>query len=99
MTENVAPSLGLDTIPAVSDQFRLQYEQAQESWVLLYPEGMVKLSESAGEILKRCDGKSSISTIVAALEEAFNEKDLGADVLGFLDVAMQQKWVRTLDRT
>ena len=37
--------------------FRLQWEPAQKAHVLLYPEGMVKLNGSAGEILKRCDGE------------------------------------------
>jgi pyrroloquinoline quinone biosynthesis protein D len=32
--------------------FRLQWEPAQNAHVLLYPEGMVKLNQSAGEILK-----------------------------------------------
>jgi len=39
--------------PTLSRLFRLQWEEAQNSYVLLYPEGMVKLNQSAGEILKR----------------------------------------------
>src|SRR5262249_58446441 len=41
--------------PAIGRGFRLQWEPAQAAHVLLYPEGMVKLNSSAGEILKRCD--------------------------------------------
>jgi len=99
MTQPSNSTLQPQVVPAVSDQFRLQYEEAQNSWVLLYPEGMVKLSESAGEILKRCDGEKPISAIITSLEEAFDEKDLTADVLGFLDVALQQKWISTTDIT
>jgi pyrroloquinoline quinone biosynthesis protein D len=40
--------------PAIGRGFRLQWEPAQQAHVLLYPEGMVKLNGSAGEILKRC---------------------------------------------
>ena len=44
--------------PAIGRGFRLQWEPAQNAHVLLYPEGMVKLNGSAGEILKRCDGSA-----------------------------------------
>ena len=35
--------------PAIGTGFRLQWEPAQEVHVLLYPEGMVRLSHSAAE--------------------------------------------------
>ena len=41
--------------------------RSRTAWVLLYPEGMVKLNPSAGEILKRCDGERT-SEIIAELE-------------------------------
>ena len=43
----------LQSTPALSAMYRLQWEEVQQSWVLLYPEGMVKLNGSAGEIIKR----------------------------------------------
>ena len=57
-------STNLDATPRVSTQFRLQWEEAQQSWVLLYPEGMVKLNGSAGEIMKRCTGMATLKEIV-----------------------------------
>lgn len=93
MADTSVQNLNAGDIPAVDSTFRLQFEEAQDSWVLLYPEGMVKLSQSAGEILNRCDGKRDISNIVTLLEEAFGEKDLSKDVLSFLDIALQQKWI------
>ena len=38
-------------------RFRLQFEPAQGCHVLLYPEGMIKLNDSASEILQQVDGK------------------------------------------
>ena len=61
--------------------------------MLLYPEGMVKLNQSAGEILKRCDGARDVSAIVADLEQAFNASGLEKDVLGFVEVAARQRWL------
>jgi pyrroloquinoline quinone biosynthesis protein D len=79
--------------PRVGHGFRLQWEEAQSSFVLLYPEGMVKLNQSAGEIMKRCDGKADVSAIVADIESAFNAQGLENDVLGFIEVAAKQRWL------
>lgn len=83
----------LAAVPRVGARFRLQYEQAQQSWVLLFPEGMVKLNGPAGEIMKRCDGVKTVAQIVADLESAFNATGLQGDVLSFLDIARGKQWV------
>lgn len=79
--------------PRVARGFRLQWEEAQGCHVLLYPEGMVKLNRSAGEILTRCTGAASVAEIVADLEAAFGATGLQGDVERFLDMARQQRWV------
>ena len=90
---DTAANTALDTTPRVSKQFRLQWEEAQQSWVLLYPEGMVKLNGSAGEIMKRCTGMATLKEIVADLESSFGAQGLAKDVLGFIDVARKQRWI------
>jgi pyrroloquinoline quinone biosynthesis protein D len=79
--------------PKLSRLFRLQWEEAQHAHVLLYPEGMVKLNGSAAEILKRCDGRSSLGDIVAQLEQAFNASGLASDVQAFVADARQRGWL------
>ncbi|MDD3354762.1 pyrroloquinoline quinone biosynthesis peptide chaperone PqqD [Zoogloea sp.] len=83
--------------PAINRLFRFQWEPAQQAHVLLYPEGMVKLNQSAGEILKRCDGERSVAEIVADLEAAFNASNLTADVEAFLKMADEQNWITWKD--
>ena len=83
-------SLGLDDVMELGRQFRLQWEQVQQAYVLLYPEGMVKLSQSAGEILKRIDGKLSVAAVVKNLEQAFPGTDLRQDVVNFMEVAYER---------
>nr|HQE41147.1 pyrroloquinoline quinone biosynthesis peptide chaperone PqqD [Zoogloea sp.] len=56
-------------------------------------EGMVKLNQSAGEILKRCDGSRSVPEIVADLETAFKTSGLAGDVDAFLTMAEAQNWI------
>jgi pyrroloquinoline quinone biosynthesis protein D len=81
------------TRPRVGAGFRLQWEPAQNSHVLLYPEGMVKLNQSGGEIMKRCDGERSVAVIVSELEQAFSTDGLGDDVLAFVELAGKQRWL------
>jgi pyrroloquinoline quinone biosynthesis protein D len=81
-------------IPHITPGLRLQWEPAQSSHVLLYPEGMVKLNGSAGEIMKRCDGVRDVAAIVADLETKFGRGGLEADVRAFLDMAVQQRWLQ-----
>jgi pyrroloquinoline quinone biosynthesis protein D len=81
------------TRPRVGTGFRLQWEPAQNTHVLLYPEGMVKLNQSGGEIMKRCDGERSVAVIVSELEQAFSTEGLGDDVLAFVELAGKQRWL------
>jgi pyrroloquinoline quinone biosynthesis protein D len=74
--------------------YRFQWEPAQDCHVILYPEGMVKLPGSAGEIMKRVDGTRSLNGIVAELEQTFPGVDLKADVIDFLEVAHGNGWIR-----
>ena len=83
----------IPTRPALSRLFRMQWEETQGNYVLLYPEGMVKLNQSAAEILKRCDGKRDVPTIVGELERAFNASGLAPDVDEFLRAASERGWV------
>ena len=83
----------LPDMPRLNRRFRMQWEEAQQAHVLLYPEGMVKLNQSAGEILKRCDGATTVDDIVAQLEEQFNATGLRGDVVDLLAHAMEKDWI------
>jgi pyrroloquinoline quinone biosynthesis protein D len=85
--------LGGEARPAIGRGFRLQWEPAQSAFVLLYPEGLIKLNASAGEILRRCDGAATIDEITASLEQAFSAQGLKADVLAFVAMAHEKHWV------
>jgi len=87
-------SFALDQKLKFARQYKLQWEEAQDAWVLLYPEGMVRMAGSAGEILKRVDGNSSTLDIVASLEAAFPGADLKQDVIDFLEHAYEKGWIQ-----
>ena len=81
-------------MPEIAPTFRVQWEEVQDCYVVLYPEGMVKLSGSAGEIMKRIDGENSIDTIINDIETTFSETNLEDDVIKFLEVAYANGWIR-----
>lgn len=88
-------AIGPDVIPMIASTHRLQWEEAQDCYVILYPEGMVKLNPSSAEILKQCDGEKDVKTIVDDLQKKFSETDLEKDILNFLEVAHGNGWIRT----
>jgi pyrroloquinoline quinone biosynthesis protein D len=92
MNDTIQPA-PLPAHPKLRTLFRMQWEAAQESFVLLYPEGMVKLNQSAAEILKRCDGVRDVDAIIADLEQAFNTTGLAREVNAFLAEATRRGWL------
>ena len=87
-------AINLDDRPRVVAHYRLQWEEVQKAWVLLYPEGMVKLNGSAGEIMHRLDGEKTVQAVVDELESRFEASGLTADVLDFLAIAQRQGWIK-----
>lgn len=73
---------------------RLQWEEAQQKDVILYPEGMVELNQSSAEILKCCDGTRTLAQIVNDLEQKFATTGLTNDITAFLEVALKNGWIQ-----
>jgi len=81
-----------DTI-AVAPHFRLQWEDAQGRYVLLYPEGMVRLNDTAAEILLLCSETTSLGALLGTLRGRYPAEDLDADVRAFLGEAAANGWI------
>ena len=83
-----------EQVPTLNTMFRFQWEKAQDCFVLLYPEGMVKLNGPAGEILAMVDGERSVADIIAALQAKFPQAEgIDRDILEFLGDAREQLWI------
>jgi len=83
-----------NSIFCFSPIYRLQWEEAQQKDVLLYPEGMVELNQSSAEILKLCDGSRTLNELVAELEGKFSTNDLRTDICEFIEIALENGWIR-----
>lgn len=88
---------GRNAIPRIARLYRLQWEPAQNAYVLLFPEGMVNLNLSAGEILRRCNDQDSLALIIQDLERAFESTEIDAEVEHFLRGATGNGWVEWRD--
>lgn len=85
-------------IYAIALHHRFQWEEAQQSYVILFPEGMVKLHGGAGEVIKRVDGKATVGDIVADLKATFPDADgIEDDIMGMFDLAVGKAWLRKLN--
>ncbi len=82
-------------IYALAPHHRFQWEEAQQSYVILFPEGMVKLHGGAGEVIKRVDGKVTVGEVVTALKVAFPDaEDIENDIIGMFEMAVGKAWLR-----
>ena len=90
----MAEVLDLQLVPHIVPGYRMQWEEVQDCNVLLYPEGMVQLNDTASLILRQCDGKQTLAQVIANLKAEFVEEDLQADVLEFMAEAVERGWVR-----
>ncbi|MDX1606767.1 MAG: pyrroloquinoline quinone biosynthesis peptide chaperone PqqD [Candidatus Competibacterales bacterium] len=77
----------------IAPGLRLQWEEAQQCHVLLYPEGMVQLNASSAEILGRCDGSRDAQTLIEELQQEYPDADLADDVREFLAAALANGWL------
>ena len=81
-------------IPTWRQGYRYQYEPAQKGHVLLYPEGMIKLNDSAALIGGLIDGERSVAAIIGELEQQFpGVPELGEDIEQFMEVARAEHWI------
>lgn len=91
-----------DPQPAATDRYGVnpvylfRWEDTQHAYVLLYPEGIVKLNQTAGEIVKRCDGVRTVGDMVAELQALFPGDDarVAHGVYEFLEVFRAKGWIR-----
>ena len=78
----------------LNPHYQFQWEEAQQCHVLLYPEGLIKMSESAAEIIQRCQQKSTLEGLINELNRAFPDAEgMAEDVREFLKDAQRQAWI------
>ena len=80
-------------LPLLSEHLRMRYEPAHAVWMLFLPDGVMKLNDSAAEIIRRCDGRHTVQAIVNELEELFETKGIAAQVQTLIDEGTRRGWL------
>ena len=65
--------IGMTSRPRLWRGVRLGYDQVRERHVMMYPEGVLVLNETAAEVVRRCDGAATVAEITAALAEEYRD--------------------------
>ena len=80
--------------PSLAKGVRLQIDSTTGKSVLLYPEGIVELNETAQEILSRCDGRVLGEIICELAEEYEADSDaLASDIRETLSDLQRRKLI------
>lgn len=79
--------------PALAPGTRLQTDRLTGEPVLLSPEGITNLNDTAHAILTQCDGRRTVEEIVAVLAAEYDApaEDLSADVIACLAELAEKK--------
>jgi pyrroloquinoline quinone biosynthesis protein D len=76
--------------PRLAAHVGLRWQPARGEWLLVMPEAVVVLNETAAAVLQRCDGSHDVAAIVADLAEEYEDVN-AADVTELLrDLADQR---------
>jgi len=89
------PTIAGSAQPTLARGVRLETDSKTGNSVLLFPEGVLELNETAQEIVNRCDGRT-VSEITQALAEEYNVdlEMLAADVRETLADLQRRKLIK-----
>ncbi|KAA3452092.1 pyrroloquinoline quinone biosynthesis peptide chaperone PqqD [Mesorhizobium sp. SARCC-RB16n] len=81
--------VSLQSVPSLPKHVRIQYDAVRQAFAVLSPEKIFWPNEISLDILRRCDGQSTVDHIIADLASDYeaDRKEVAADVIAFL-----QEW-------
>ena len=91
-------SIEAKDIYKIAAHHRFQWEKAQDCYVILFPEGMVKLNGSAGEVLNLVNGESTVESITEVLSKKFIDvPNITKDIEGMIELALDKSWIEKVN--
>ncbi|MER9226318.1 pyrroloquinoline quinone biosynthesis peptide chaperone PqqD [Mesorhizobium sp. M0664] len=81
--------VSLQSVPSLPKHVRIQHDPVRQAFAVLSPEKVFWPNEISLDILRRCDGRSTVGDIIAGLAADYDAEQEGvaADVVAFL-----QEW-------
>jgi len=91
-------TINTKNIYKIAAHHRFQWEKAQDCYVILFPEGMVKLNGSAGEVLNLVNGEADVESITEILSKKFSDvPNIAKDIEGMIELALEKTWIEKVD--
>ncbi|RWK56314.1 MAG: pyrroloquinoline quinone biosynthesis peptide chaperone PqqD [Mesorhizobium sp.] len=77
------------SVPSLPKHVRIQYDPVRQAFAVLSPEKVFWPNDISLDILRRCDGRSTVGHIIAELAADYDaeQEAVAADVVAFL-----QEW-------
>jgi len=70
--------------PRLAAKVRLKWDDIRQKPLLLFPEGVLVLNQTAHEVVALCDGQRTVAEIVKTLGEKFGSDMIDRDVKDLL---------------
>ena len=87
-----------EDIYKIAPHHRFQWEKAQDCFVILFPEGMVKLNGGAGEVLNLVNGESTVESITEILSKKFTDvPNIAKDIEGMIELSLDKAWIEKVN--
>ena len=61
--------------PILAPKAKLRWDDVRQQYLLLFPEGLLILNQTAHDILKMCDGNHDVLTIVKSLSAKYESQN------------------------
>lgn len=90
---NSSLTIAADKIININPHYLFRWEEPQQAYVLLYPEGVIKVNATAAAILGLCDGRHTAQEIITELNTIYSA-DVTQSVYKFLEVSYAKDWIR-----
>jgi pyrroloquinoline quinone biosynthesis protein D len=91
---NESITVAANDVFEIDPKYLFRWEEPQQAYVMLYPEGVVKLNETGAAILQLCDGNHTTENIISELNEKYST-DVEDSVNKFLEVSHAKGWIRS----
>ncbi|AMX92604.1 pyrroloquinoline quinone biosynthesis peptide chaperone PqqD [Mesorhizobium sp. M7A.F.Ca.CA.001.09.2.1] len=81
--------VSLRSVPSLPKHVRIQYDPLRQAFAVLSPEKIFWPNDVSLDILRRCDGRSTVGDIIAGLAADYEaeQEAVATDVIAFL-----QEW-------
>lgn len=89
LTPTPMPPLSRTDRPHLRRGVRTATDPLSDGTVLLFPEGVLIMNETAAAVILQCDGARSVAEVVQAVHEVYDDVEVG-DVMELLEELIVQ---------